>query len=146
MKKAKKENFFENLHEHGELKYSSDRSFGFVFAVFFSLLTIWPLFSGRSPRWGALALAFLFLATALLFPRALGPLNRLWAKLGLVLQKIMTPLIMGVLFYLLFTPIGVLLRIFGKDPMRKKLEPQSKTYWMGRGESEPKPQTLSNQF
>ena len=92
---------------------SSDRSFGFVMAAFFALVALFPLLHGplSSIRWWALIVAAAFLALALLWTAPLRPLNRAWLRLGLLLSKIVSPVVMMVLFYATVTPVGVLARI-----------------------------------
>ncbi|MBI2240889.1 MAG: hypothetical protein HYU59_08820 [Magnetospirillum gryphiswaldense] len=124
----------------------SERSFGLVFAVFFTLVGLWPLKSGGDIRLWALAAAVAFLVAALAVPKWLNPLNLLWFKFGLLLHKIMTPLIMGLLFFVTVTPIGVLMRATGKDPMRLKRDPAATSYWIKRDPPGPAPDSMKNQF
>jgi hypothetical protein len=128
------------------VKVSSERSFGLVFAGFFALLGALSLYSGaeRWHYWFPLAGVFAVLAYAA--PRLLAPLNRLWAKVGLLLHVVISPVILGILFYVCVTPIGVLMRMTGRDPLRRKLEPAAKTYWITREPPGPAPETFNNQF
>ena len=136
----------EDLRREHTVKTSSDRAFGFVFAAVFTIIGLWPLFGGNSVRLWALAVAAFFLAAGAVFPRMLAPLNRAWTKLGLVLHHIVNPIIMGFLFYLVVTPVGLLMRLFGKDPLRLRLEPEAKSYWIERRPPGPAPETMKNQF
>lgn len=124
----------------------SDRSFGLVMAAAFAALALingwhhgrlWPLMSG---------IVVLFLGAALLRPAALRPLNRAWFKLGLLLHKVINPLIMGLLFYGTVLPIGLFMRASGKDLLRLKLEPGADSYWMLRQPPGPAPITMKDQF
>ncbi|CDL00684.1 conserved protein of unknown function [Magnetospirillum gryphiswaldense MSR-1 v2] len=124
----------------------SERSFGIVFAVVFALIGLWPLKAGGDMRLWALGLAALFLVVAFVAPKLLKPLNLLWFKFGLLLHKIMTPLIMGLLFFLTVTPVGMLMRATGKDPMRLKRDPDAASYWIDRDPPGPKPASMKNQF
>jgi hypothetical protein len=128
------------------VKVSSERSFGLVFAGFFALLGALSLYSGaeRWHYWFPLAGVFAVLAYAA--PRLLAPLNRLWAKVGLLLHTVISPVILGILFYVCVTPIGVLMRMSGRDPLRRKFEPAAKTYWITREPPGPAPETFNNQF
>jgi len=128
------------------VKVSSERSFGLIFAGFFALLGALSLYSGaeRWHYWFPLAGVFAVLAYAA--PRLLAPLNRLWAKVGLLLHMVISPVILGILFYVCVTPIGVLMRISGRDPLRRKFEPAAKTYWITREPPGPAPETFNNQF
>jgi len=134
-------------HGHsGPVQMGSERSFGIVFAVVFALIGVWPLKAGGDLRLWALGLAVAFLAVAFVAPGLLKPLNLLWFKFGLLLHKIMTPLIMGLLFFLTVTPVGMLMRATGKDPMRLKRDPTAATYWISRDPPGPKPDSMKNQF
>jgi hypothetical protein len=124
----------------------SERSFGFVMAGAFSLLSLvnywrgghwWPWMAG---------LAALFLATALLFPAWLRPLNWIWFKFGLLLHKIVSPLVMGLLFFVTVTPIGLLLRAGRKDMLRLKHDSECDSYWIVRQPPGPAPETMKDQF
>jgi len=128
------------------VKVSSERSFGLVFAGFFALLGALSLYSGaeRWHYWFPLAGVFAVLAYAA--PRLLAPLNRLWAKVGLLLHMVISPVILGILFYVCVTPIGMLMRMSGRDPLRRKFEPAAKTYWITREPPGPAPETFNNQF
>jgi hypothetical protein len=125
---------------------SSDRSFGLVFTAFFALVGLWPLVHKRPLRLWALGLSAVFLLFALILPRALRPLNLLWTRFGKLLSKITNPVITGVMFYVIFTPAGLLLRLFGKDLLRLKYDPNSTTYWIGRDPAGLIPESMRNQF
>lgn len=134
-------------HGHsGPVQMGSERSFGLVFTAVFTLVALWPLKDGGVPRWWALALAVAVLAAALAAPRLLRPLNTLWFRLGLLLHKVMTPLVMGLLFFVTVTPVGLLMRAFGKDPMRLRRDPAATSYWIPRDPPGPAPDSLKNQF
>lgn len=136
---------FQNRDEE-VVKTSSDRSFGLVFAGFFSLLGVFSLLGGghRWPYWFAVAVAFVVLAFAA--PRILAPLNRLWTKFGLLLHMIVSPLILGLLYYVFITPVGFLMRMSGTDPLRLRYEPEAESYWIRRDPPGPAPDTFKNQF
>jgi hypothetical protein len=124
----------------------SDRSFGFVMAGAFamvSLLNAWHV--GRVWPWAA-GLAALFLAAALFRPAILNPLNRLWLKFGLLLHRIVNPLIMALLFYGTVLPTGLVMRAIGKDLLRLKQEPEAESYWIVRAPPGPAPETMKDQF
>jgi predicted membrane metal-binding protein len=93
--------------DRGEVKASSDRSFGLVFAAVFAIVAFWPLMSGGGARPWAFALAAFFVATAVVRPRLLRPLSRAWFKIGLILHHVMTPIVMGVIFVLGVLPTAV---------------------------------------
>ena len=128
------------------VKISSERGFGLVFAAFFTLLGALSVFSGGE-RWHYwFPLAGLFAVVAYAMPRVLAPLNRLWVKFGLLLHHIISPLFLGILFYVCVTPFGVLMRLVGKDPLRRKFEPAASSYWIVREPPGPAPETFKNQF
>jgi|SRR5882672_2089719 len=124
----------------------SDRNFGLVFAGVFMVVGFWPWVMGSGVRWWALGLAVLFLAAALWLPKLLQPLNRLWFKLGLLLHRVVNPLIMAVLFCVGVLPTGLLMRAFGKDPLRLKWQKDAESYWIARDPPGPLPNTMSKQF
>ncbi|MFN7939178.1 MAG: SxtJ family membrane protein [Bryobacteraceae bacterium] len=139
-------NFHEDLRAHSELRGGSDRQFGLVFAGVCAVVALWPLRAGEAVRWPALVLAALFLAAAVGRPSLLGPLNRLWMQFGLLLGRIVNPIVTAVLFFVVFTPAGLLLRALGKDPLRLKRAPQATTYWIPREPAGAPRDTLAKQF
>ena len=123
---------------------SSDRGFGFVFAVVFTLIGCWPFLYWQPPRWWALAIAAAFGLIALIRPQILHPLNRLWLALGRLLHKVVSPLVMGLIFFATVTPTGWIMRLLGKDVLSLKRRPDLKSYWIKR---EPSGQeSMKNQF
>ena len=126
---------------------SSDRSFGLVFTTFFGLLGVWPrLMHTRPPRLWAMCLSAAFLVLALMAPRVLGPLNRVWTLLGKLLARITNPVFTGVMFYVIFTPAGLLLRLLGKDLLRLRYDRSAATYWIRRDPAGLLPDSMRNQF
>jgi hypothetical protein len=125
---------------------SSDRTFGMVFAIFWAVVSFLPVLHAGSVRFWAIGLSAGFLASALLFSSVLHPLNLLWAKFGELLHRIVSPLIMALLFSLGFTTIGVLLRVLRKDLLRLKTESEAKSYWIPRSPTGPPAETMLNQF
>jgi len=136
----------EDLSRDQEIEGSSDRSFGLVFTAVFLLIAIWPLFYRESPRWWAVALATIFAIIATWKPALLAGLNRLWLKLGLLLGKIVSPIALGILFYGVVAPIGLVMRLTGKDPLRLKLDSGANSYWILRKPPGPPPDSMTNQF
>lgn len=137
----------ERIDRQEEVVGSSDRSFGFVFAGVFTIITLVKLWRGWTD-WGYLwlGLAVAFAVAAAAMPGVLAPLNRVWLKIGLALHKVMTPLIMGLLFFLVVTPIGLMMRATGKDILRLKRSAAEKSYWIDRTPPGPAPDTMKNQF
>lgn len=159
----------ENLSKVTPYKGSSEREFGLVFSVFFMILAVLDKFSKlpvsldasylknymylQNTEWAnhPLTLAFamislVFLFLALLIPKALMPLNWMWTKLGLLLHKIVSPIVLGLLFYLVFIPIGVVMQLFGSDLLKLRLDKSARTYWIKRTPSGPEPNSLEDQF
>ena len=136
----------EDLSRDQQVEGSSDRSFGLVFAVVFLLIGCWPLIHREPPHWWAIVVSAVFAATALLKPALLAGLNRLWLKLGLLLAKIVSPVVLALLFYVTVTPVGLLMRAAGKDPLRLKLDPGADSYWIPRKPPGPPPDSMTNQF
>jgi len=128
------------------LKTSSDRGFGLVFASFCAIVAALSLYTGshRWPWW--LAAAAVFATLAYMRPALLGPFNRLWTKLGLLLFKVISPVVLALIFFLCITPVGWIMRLAGKDILRLRFEPDADTYWISRQPPGPPPDTLKNQF
>ena len=136
----------ESFRQRDEVKGSSDRSFGIVFTVVFVIIGLYPLIGGAGPRWWALAIAILFLVAAFAHPKILTPLNRLWMRFGLLLHRIVNPLIMALLFFFVVTPIALIMRISGKRPLLLETDPNATSYWIPRDPPGPSPDTMKQQF
>jgi hypothetical protein len=136
----------ENFQRDDEVKSSSNRQFGLVFAVLFGLVAAWPLLDGRPPRWGSLVLAGIFLILAVALPGVLAPLNRIWFRIGLALHSVVSPIVLGLVFFTTVTPIGLVLRLLGKDPLRRRPEPDAVTYWIERTPPGPSGDSMPRQF
>jgi hypothetical protein len=136
----------EDFSRKEEVAGSSDRAFGLVFAAGFALLALWPIVRHRPMRGWALALAAVFLIVAGLRPRLLGPLNRLWLRLSLLLQRLVTFAVMALLFYGTVTPVALVLRLLGKDLLRLRIDGTAPTYWIDRRPPGPSPDTMRQQF
>lgn len=139
-------NFYEDLKRAEKIRGSSDRNFGLVFASAFAVLSLWPLRAGGHVRVSALGVAGVFLVAALLRPGLLHPLNRAWTILGLLLARIVNPVVTAVLFFLVFTPAGLISRLLGKDLLRLKPARETETYWIIRHPPGPQSETMSKQF
>ena len=124
------------------IKLPTNKNFGIVFFVVFSLIAVYPItYSGDIRIW-SLIISFIFIILGLLNSKILTPLNKLWFKFGLFLSKIISPLIMGVIFFFVVTPIGLIMRMLGKDVLNLK-QNKNKSYWIEK--SGPKSQ-MKNQF
>ena len=129
----------------GPAPESSDRSFGIVFACAFTVIGAWPLIRFETPRWWAFVLAAAFAAAALIRPQILHPLNRAWLALGRLLHKIMSPIVMGVIFFVTVTPTGWIMRLLGKDVLSLERRSDLESYWITR-EPAAGTESMKNQF
>ena len=124
----------------------SDRGFGIVFAVVFAVIGLFPLLGGGPPRGWSLAVAGAFLVVALVRAHWLAPLNRAWTRFGLLLQRIVNPLVMAVIYFAVVTPTGLAMRALGKDPLRLRYDPNAESYWIHRDPPGPERESMTNQF
>ena len=136
----------EDLERAKQIVESTDRAFGFVFAIVFTVLGGWLWFKGFDGWPFALAVAGAFLLAALVRSSVLAPLNRLWMRFGRLLHAIVSPVVLGLLFFAVMTPVGLMMRAFKKDPLRLALDDQVQSYWIVREPPGPDPQTMRNQF
>ena len=118
-----------------KIKISSNRSFGLLFFVIFLVISLWPLTSEGSIRIWSVIISSVFLILGLLNSKLLTPFNQLWFKFGMILGAIVSPIVMGIVFFLVVTPTGFILRIMGKDLLNKKYDKEKKTYWIKRDAS-----------
>ena len=125
-----------------DIKISSNRSFGLVFFVVFLLISIYPLLHGQNLKFWSLIIAIIFLALGLLNSKILTPLNKIWFKFGLLLGRIVSPVIMSIIFFFVVTPISFVMKILGKDMLNLKRN-NNNTYWVEK--SGPKSK-MKNQF
>lgn len=113
-----------------EIKMGSERSFGLVFATVFLIVALVPLILDGNVRIWALAVAGVLALIAFAAPDLLLPLNRLWFRLGLVLNRIVSPIVMGIIFFLAVTPTGIIRRVWNGDALQQRLDPDAETYWI----------------
>ena len=125
-----------------EIKTSSNKSFGIVFFIFFLIISIYPLIYGEDLRLWSFILSIVFLILGLHNSKILTPLNSLWFKFGLLLGKIVSPIIMLIIFFFVVTPIGLFMRLIGKDLLRLRFN-KNKSYWIEKSEPNSK---MKNQF
>ena len=125
-----------------EIKISSNRSFGVVFFIVFLLIALYPLLKDNDLRIWSLVISFIFLILGLINSKILTPLNRLWFKFGLLLGKFISPLIMGIIFFVVVTPIGIIMRLLKKDLLNLKFN-KKETYWIDKKGPKSK---MKNQF
>lgn len=125
---------------------SSDRSFGLVFAAIFGVLALIALWRGRDSALYWMIIAFMFLALALAAPPLLGPLNRVWRRVSLEISKCVSPLMMAIIFFGVLTPMGLLLRLLGKDLLRLRFEADCTSYWIDLSSESTQPTSMTKQF
>ena len=125
------------------VKISSNRSFGFLFFVVFFIISLWPLKFQEDLRLWAFILSLIFLVLGVLNSKFLTPLNKLWLKFGFFLGSIVSPVVMGVVFFIVVTPIGLFMRLLGKDLLRICKSEFVSTYWISR---EKQNNTMKKQF
>ena len=125
-----------------EIKTSSNRSFGIVFFIVFLLVAIYPFFKNGDIRLWSLIISSIFLILGLINSNILTPLNKIWFKFGIFLGKMISPVIMGIIFFLVVTPIGFIMRLMGKDVLSLKFN-NNKSYWIEKTDPKSK---MKNQF
>ena len=114
---------------HSSIKVSSEKSFGVVFSIVFLILAFYPLFKNEQLQLWALVVSFGLLFLAFFAPKILTIPNKLWFKFGILLGSIIAPIVMTVIFFITVLPTGLIMRIFGKDLLKLKLDKNAKSYW-----------------
>jgi|TARA_E500000178_G_scaffold185942_1_gene184164 hypothetical protein len=125
-----------------KIKIGSNRSFGIVFFILFLLIALYPMINSEGIRMWSIIVSLIFLVLGLLDSKILTPLNKIWFKFGMLLGRIISPFIMGIIFFLVVTPIGLIMRILGKDLVNLKYN-NNKTYWIEKTGPKSK---MKNQF
>jgi len=118
-----------------KIKISSNRNFGLVFFIIFLIVSLWPLTYEGPIRIWTVIISLVFLILGLMNSKLLTPLNKLWFKFGMILGAIVVPVVMGVVFFLVVTPIGLVMKIMGRDLLNKKYDKKKRTYWIKRDTS-----------
>ena len=118
------------LQGNTTVKMGSERGFGIVFAIVFLIIALFPLLGDGGVRLWSVGVAAVFGGLAFVAPKFLAPLNRLWFRFGMLLSRIVSPIVMGILFFVTVTPTGLIMRARGKDLLRQKLDPDAETYWI----------------
>jgi Saxitoxin biosynthesis operon protein SxtJ len=136
----------EDLRREDQTTGPSDRKFGLTLGIVFALLAVLKLVE-RS-NWGIIwsVLALVLIGSALLRPSLLSVPNMIWLKLGLLLHRIVNPIIMALLFFGTILPIGLLMRVLGKDPLRLRLDKAADSYWLPRSDERPQSEAMRQQF
>ena len=124
-------------------KMSANRSFGLLFFFVFLIISLWPLLNEGPVRIWSIVIAIIFLILGLMNSKLLTPLNKLWFKFGLFLGSIVSPIVMGIVFFLVITPTGFVMKIMGKDLLNKKKDNDKKSYWINRNKTK---STMKQQF
>tara|TARA_Y100001935_G_C17141406_1_gene425759 strand:- start:421 stop:810 length:390 start_codon:yes stop_codon:yes gene_type:complete len=123
-------------------KIGSNKSFGIIFAIFFLIVSLYPLTNAQDIRIWAAIISILFFILGLINSKILTPVNILWFKFGFLLGKIFSPIIMGIIFFFIVTPIGIIMRVFKKDLLNLKYN-NKKSYWIEKTGPKSK---MKNQF
>ena len=125
-----------------DIKIGSNKSFGIVFAVVFSLIALWPLIKGNEIRLWSFIISIIFLMLGLLNSKILTPLNKLWFKLGILLGNFIAPIIMGIIFFFVVTPTGIIMKLLRKDLIKLKKN-NDESYWIEKKDIK---SSMKNQF
>ena len=131
------------MHHESKIKIGSNRNFGLVFFFVFLIVGLWPLLNGGPFRIWSIVIAIIFLIFGLMNSKLLTPLNKLWFKFGLFLGTIVSPFVMGIIFFLVITPIGFVMKIIGKDLLNIKHDNKKKSYLINRDKTK---STMKQQF
>lgn len=136
----------EDLGRSQSVPEASERAFGAVMTAALAVAGLLPLAQGGRARLWALAAGAAFLLLAGVRPVLLRPLNRVWQAIGRGLHRIVSPLVLGAVLYLVITPVALLMRLAGKDPLRLRWDPRADSYWIPRDSPGPGPGSMKNQF
>jgi hypothetical protein len=136
----------EGQRTEDDVRPGSDRNFGLVMAAAAAIFGCLPLLRLAAPHWWLVGVALAFAALALAAPRALYPLNYVWFRLGLLMHRVVSPVIIGAIFFLCVTPIGVIMRLLGKDVLSLRRRADLSSYWIVRDPPGPEPGTMTKQF
>ena len=131
------------MQHESKIKIGSNRNFVLVFFFVFLIVGLWPLLNGGPFRIWSIVIAIIFLIFGLMNSKLLTPLNKLWFKFGLFLGTIVSPFVMGIIFFLVITPIGFVMKIIGKDLLNIKHDNKKKSYWINRDKTK---STMKQQF
>lgn len=129
-----------------EIARSSDRNFGLIMAVFFLIIALFPLLEFKAIRYWALVLSILFFAPAIIYPKVLSKLNIIWMQFGEMLSKIVSPIALGLVFFLAITPFALVMRFIGKRTLDLRFDDRSNSYWKIRQPPGPDPKSMKDQF
>ena len=136
----------ERLSAEDDVRVGSNKSFGITFAVVFALIGLFPLLHGGNIRFWALGCSAVFACLALVWPAVLAPLNRIWFRFGMLLHKIVNPVILGLMFFIIITPLAAVIRLFGGKLLSLGYDKSQSSYWNRRSPPGPEPESIRNQF
>ena len=133
----------QDLRSHHSIESSNERSFGIVFAIFFAILSIYPVINKKDINLYLLILSIIILMIGIFKPSLLYYPNKIWFKFGIFLGKIVSPLVMGIIFFFTVTPTGMIMKLLRKDLLKKKFDVKVRTYWVKKNKYTG---SLRNQF
>ena len=128
--------------KNNKIKIGSNRSFGIVFSIVFLIIAIWPLLSGKEISYWLLIISVVFLILGLIKSKILTPLNKIWFKIGILLGNIVSPVVLGVIFFLVVTPTSIIMKILRKDLLNLKNN-NNNSYWIEKNNQHNR---MKNQF
>ncbi len=136
----------ENIREKQDIQIGSNKSFGIVFAVVFFVIALWPLMDEGNFRVWALVTGIILFLISFIYPSIYKPFNYIWFKFGLLLGKIVTPIVMGFLYFFTITPTALIMRTLKKRPLDLEFDDSLDSYWKYRDPPGPSSESMKNQF
>tara|TARA_Y100000816_G_scaffold102544_1_gene71505 strand:+ start:749 stop:1147 length:399 start_codon:yes stop_codon:yes gene_type:complete len=124
-----------NIMKNNEIKISSNKSFGIVFAIVFFLIALWPIIKSDDIRIWSLIVSIIFLILGIMNSSILTPLNKIWFRFGIFLGNFIAPVVMGIIFFFVVTPIGLIMRLLGRDLIKLKKNNEN-SYWIEKKDTE----------
>ena len=124
-----------NIMKNNEIKISSNKSFGIVFAIVFFLIALWPIIKSDDIRIWSLIVSIIFLILGIMNSSILTPLNKIWFRFGIFLGNLIAPVVMGIIFFFVVTPIGLIMRLLGRDLIKLKKNNEN-SYWIEKKDTE----------
>ncbi len=142
-------NRHEGFEDYHEVKTSTDRAFGLTVGgilLTIAAVRLWLFDAGQTSTIALAAPGTLLVLCAFIAPKFLAPFNAIWTKFGLLLAMVVNPIIMAIMYFVLFVPIGLGMKVFGRDALRQRPQPDAETFWIKRDPAGPEPKTMTNQF
>jgi hypothetical protein len=136
----------EDFSRDQQVKASSNRAFGWVFVIVLAIIALWPVVVGGALRWWSLIVSGLVAVVTMAAPALLTIPNRLWQRFGLLLHRIVSPVVLAIMFYLVVTPMGLLMRVFARNTLQLRRDPAAESYWVKREPPGPQPDSMPRQF